>query len=88
MSVDKTTSMSFGGMFSKAPNLLGCQVYYANLKTPKAYSPVQQHALIIPRNWPIETCLHCNISMHSNSYQIVSIFTKKLLNSLWSCLLL
>ena len=39
MSVDKTTSMSFGGMFSKAPNLLGCQVYYTNLKTPKAYSP-------------------------------------------------
>lgn len=38
MSVDKTTSMSFGGMFSKAPNLLGCQVYYTNLKTPKAYS--------------------------------------------------
>ena len=88
MSVDKTTSMSFGGMFSKAPNLLGCQLYYTNLKTPKAYSPVQQHALIIPRNWLIETCLHCNISMQSNSYQKVSIFTKKLLNSLWSCLLL
>lgn len=45
MSVDETTSMSFGGMFSKAPNLLRCQVYYTNLKTPKAYSPVQQHAL-------------------------------------------